>query len=153
MCVCVWGGRQSWATVTSTVTGLPQFRRHKRRLQGLRVWYSIHFGYYFYASRGDILVVKFFGELRWIGRKSRRTLKRIEPGSLAQGIDTLPTLPRLPLRQKWRADFRTRSAQTHVCSVSCGGRAGRIQRVWAMWDSRVNGGAPMVGLLAGYIGN
>ena len=36
-------------------------RSHKRRLQGLRVWDSIHFGYYFYASRGDILVVKFSG--------------------------------------------------------------------------------------------
>ena len=55
------GGRQSWATVTSTVTGLPQFRRRKRRLQGLRVWYSVHFGYYFYAARGAILVVKFSG--------------------------------------------------------------------------------------------
>ena len=127
-------------------------RRHKRRLQGLWVWYSIHFGYYFYASRGDILVVKIFGELMDRKKIAETTLKRIEPGSEPLLNETPPTLQLCPPRQNCRVDFRTRSAQTHVCSVSCGGRAGRIQRVWAMWDSRVNEGTPMVGLLAGYIG-
>ena len=74
------GGSAILGDRNQKVTGLPQFRRRKRRLQGLRVWYSVHFGYYFYAARGAILVVKFFG-VKWIGRKSRRTLKRIEPGS------------------------------------------------------------------------
>ena len=133
-----WGGRLSLGSVTTADYGPSLIRRHKRRLQGLRVWYSIHFGYYFYASRGDIFSCEIFG-VKWIGRKARRTLKRVEPGSLAQGIDTLPTLPRLPLRQKWRADFRTRSAQTHVCSVSCGGRAERIHGSWACGIVRSTG--------------
>ena len=91
---------------------------------------SVHFGYYFYASRGDILVVRFSG-VKWIGRKSRRTLKRIEPGSEPLLNETPPTLQLCPPRQNCRVDFRTRSAQTHVCSVSCGGRTGRIHGLWA----------------------
>ena len=56
-----WGGRLSQVSVTTVDYGPSLIRRHKRRLQGLWVWYSIHFGYYFYASRGDILVVNFRG--------------------------------------------------------------------------------------------
>ena len=81
------------------------------------------------------------------------TLKRIEPGSEPLLNETPPTLVLCPPRQNTRADFRTQSAPTHVGSVSCGGRTDRIQGVRDMWVSRVNGGAPMVGLLAGYIGN
>ena len=58
-----------------------------------------------------------------------------------------------PPRQNWRVDFRIQSDPTHVGIVSCGGRTGRIHGVRAMWDSRANGETPMVGLLAGYIGN
>ena len=126
-----WGGRLSLVSVTTVDYGPSLIRRHKRRLQGLRVWDSIHFGYYFYASRGDIFSCEIFGELRWIGRKSRRTLKRIEPGSEPLLNETPPTLQLCPARQNCRVDFRTRSAQTHVCSVSCGGRTERIHGLWA----------------------
>ena len=67
--------------------------------------------------------------------------------------ETPPTLPTLPSAANWRVDFRTQSDPTHVGIVSCGGRTGRIHGVRAMWDSRANGETPMVGLLAGYIGN
>ena len=81
------------------------------------------------------------------------TLKRIEPGSKPLLNETPPTLVLCPPRQNMRVDFRTQLAPTHVGCVLCGGRTDRIQGVWAMWESRVNGEAPMVGLLAGYIGN
>ena len=66
--------------------------------------------------------------------------------------ETPPTLPTLPSAAKLESRLPY-TIGSDVGIVSCGGRTGRIQGVWAMWDSRVNGEAPMVGLLAGYIGN
>ena len=104
--------------------------RHKRRL------HTCGFGT---QSISDIVFMRrgvpffsceIFG-VKWIGRKSRRTLKRIEPGSEPLLNETPPTLQLCPPRQNCRVDFRTRSAQTHVCSVSCGGRTERIHGSWA----------------------
>ena len=67
------------------------------------------------------------------------TLKRIEPGSEPLLNETPPTLVLCPPRQNMRVDFRTQLAPTHVGCVLCGGRTDRIQGVWAMWESRVNG--------------
>ena len=105
----------------------------------VRIWDSVHFGYYFYASRGDILVVKLFGELMERKKIAETTLKRIEPGSEPLLNETPPTLQRCPPRQNCRVDFRTRSAQTHVCSVSCGGRTERIHGSWACGIVRSTG--------------
>ena len=97
--------------------------------------------------------MKFFGELMDRKKIVETTLKRIEPGSEPLLNETPPTLVLCPPRQNMRVDFRTQLAPTHVGCVLCGGRTDRIQGVWAMWESRVNREAPMVGLLAGYIGN
>ena len=55
-----WGGRLTWTTVTSRLQVFLIYAP-QATVTYLRVWYSVHFGYYFYASRGDILVVKFSG--------------------------------------------------------------------------------------------
>ncbi len=54
------GGRLTWTTVTSRLQVFLIYAP-QATVTYLRVWYSVHFGYYFYASRGDILVVKFSG--------------------------------------------------------------------------------------------
>ena len=69
----------------------------------LRVWYSVHFGYYFYASRGDILVCEIFGELMDRKKIAETTLKRIEPGSEPLLNETPPTLVLCPPRQKYES--------------------------------------------------
>ena len=62
----------------------------------LRVWYSVHFGYYFYAARGAILVVKFFRGVKVNRKKIPKDFEenrtRVEP-LLNETPPTLPTLP------------------------------------------------------------
>ena len=81
----------------------------------LRVWSSVHFGYYFYAHcSGDFLFVKNFGELNGEEENRRSDLDgnrtRVKPLLNA----TPPTLLLCPPRQNRRVNFRTQSAPTHV---------------------------------------
>ena len=55
------GGRLTWTPQLASYGSSSFYAPQATVTYNLRVWDSVHFGYYFYASRGDILVVKFSG--------------------------------------------------------------------------------------------